>query len=1373
MAHSTPQLQTLLKSLHQDILQGHAPAALPKLVRLQRRQPQNPTVFALQAEALRRMGQARAAGAAFRRAASLGGDKVYWVAAGTLLAEEHQFDDALECLKRAAADAPDDPAVLDALIVTLLKSDRMEQGVESARRQLALSTDPAHLNNAAQLLLQTGTLGDDRYAECAAAYRKVDRLAPDAPQFWGPALIAASYICDWEWCESLQRRIRTCYARGDFNGPNESAFWNLSWCADESVNLGVTRAQLQRRLGTATIAPVSVRPLPPAGRRLRVGYLSCDFCDHATLHLMTGVFEHHDRGNFEIFAYDYSAPDDSQFRRRFLAAVEHHVPVGGMDDLQAAERIAADQLDILIDLKLYTRGLRPGIIARRPAPVIAVYLGFPGSAATSSVDYVIGDRFVTPDSSAAWYPEKFCRLPQTYQCNDRRRSTAPTSGGRAAHGLPEDAIVFASFNQAYKMDRASFELWMQVLAAVPGSVLWLLSQSQAACDRLLQHAQAAGIDPGRIIFAPPLNHHLHRARLPLADAVLDTLVYNGHTSTADALWAGVPVVTARGSHFASRVSESLLHAAGMPELVGADPAEMLRIGVRVGTDAPWRQQLRERLAASRLSAPLFDTARFTRDFEAAIKMMTQRSQQGLDPAHIDVPDAGPVSTLEPPAPAPVPAAASVLNPAVERAAALISVIPEIASGSARPMWVDIGCGGGGLLAAATARGFGAIGLETDADAVAQLQRQSLKVLHSRDLCADFLALDFAAAKTHVLSIQDLLPRCPDAAAVLAKAARVLDPGGVLLLGLDRAGMDDWTELLDEYGFNVAVSVPAPDDASTVQVHALRRADSAATATSAATPPDAETPPPAATAPAPAAAVTTSAAAGTQTYRVILVHPGGYVHAEALTELLETVYYGLKQTGVPVYYRETEQPANARLIIFGAHLLDADGILAVPSDAIIFNSEQIYGDSHWLKAPYLKLLKTRLVWDYSADNARKLRELGAPAVQHVPLGYVPEHTRIAPAAQDIDVLFYGSITPRRQRILEALTRSGLKVEALFGVYGEARDRHIARAKVVLNLHQYDDAQAKAFEIVRVSYLLSNSKAVVAECGADTAPEPDLNLAFRAVPYDKLVDACVELARDEAARARLAADGHRLFSQRQAGPILARTLQEEAAARTALVGVSSGSRVQAARLPANAVLPIIEVIAVAYKRIGELRVFVQSWLNQSSDRWRLRVLHDGHDDEFVAVMEEYRALAPDQISYECSRERYNDYGHSLRELGLRTATGDYVLITNADNYYIPKAIEYLVEAVVNNNKPHVVMFDMIHSHFRAGARAQPSYAFFQTSYARGSIDMGSAIVRTRLARKAGFRDKSHDGDATYFEDVLRARAPKELQVCKLPRVLLVHN
>jgi protein O-GlcNAc transferase len=626
------QLERLLTQING----GSAAGALAELDELLEQQPTHAAVLALRAEALRLSGRLPEAVEAYQKAGENGAGARNWLVAGALLAAERKTDDAVRCLLKALEETPDDDNVLDALITSLFNANRQKEAVEFARRQLALSKDPRFLSNAALLLQST-----DFYEEASEAFKKIIQLAPDNPAIVGAALGPARFTCEWEWIESLQRKIGGWYDEGQFGAPQEYPLTHLTWCADEARNLGVTRAYAERTVPRSE--PLAASSGRSPGNRIRIGYLSCDFRNHATMHLMAGLLESHDRARFEVFAYDYSSHDISDYRQRFLDAVEHHIPIHSLSDRQAAARIAEDRLDILFDLKVYTGGCRPGVLALRPAPLQAAYLGFPGSAANPDIDYIVSDRFVTPDSSTPYYTEKFCRLPHTYQCNDRRRFAASAPGTRARHGLPDDKVVFGAFNQSYKVDRTSFSVWMRILKEVPNSVLWLLGQAATAIANLSRHAQLAGIEPARLIFAPFADPHDHLARLQLADAILDTLVCNGHTTTSDALWAGIPVITSRGKHFASRVSESLLNAIELPELVGVDHDDMVRIAKRVGTDAEYRSAVRQKAAGNRLTAPLFDTARFTRDFETAIEMMIEAQRSGATSQHIDVPDHGPVA----------------------------------------------------------------------------------------------------------------------------------------------------------------------------------------------------------------------------------------------------------------------------------------------------------------------------------------------------------------------------------------------------------------------------------------------------------------------------------------------------------------------------------------------------------------------------------------------------------------------------------------------------------------------------------------------------------------------------------------------------------
>jgi predicted O-linked N-acetylglucosamine transferase (SPINDLY family) len=382
--------------------------------------------------------------------------------------------------------------------------------------------------------------------------------------------------------------------------------------------------------GIKPMVKAAKRSLPA---RLRVGMVSCDFHHHATTILMAELLEKMDKARFELFLYSHGPEDGSPMRQRIKAVADHFVEIGDISDEQAARRIRTDEVDILIDLKGHTINSRLGIFAYRPAPVQATYLGFPGTSGATYMDYLIGDAEVSPLSEAAAYTEKLALLPHCYQPNDRQRPL-PKPTTRAEHGLPQDALVLAGFNQPFKLSPQVFDVWCELLHQQPKAVLWLLAWNERAPDWLQNEAVKRGIDPSRLVFAPKVHISEHISRFALADIYLDAWPCNGHTTVSDALWAGVPVVTYRGESFAQRVAGSLLHNVGLPQLV-CDTLDDYRAKVlELAADAPQRLALRRHLAEARDTAPLFDSDGYARDFSALLWRMAERHAQGLAPDHL-------------------------------------------------------------------------------------------------------------------------------------------------------------------------------------------------------------------------------------------------------------------------------------------------------------------------------------------------------------------------------------------------------------------------------------------------------------------------------------------------------------------------------------------------------------------------------------------------------------------------------------------------------------------------------------------------------------------------------------------------------------------
>ncbi len=360
--------------------------------------------------------------------------------------------------------------------------------------------------------------------------------------------------------------------------------------------------------------------------KIRVGYLSNDFHDHATSLLLIETFEAHNRERFELHAFSFGADDGREMRRRIGGAFDTLHDVSALSDIETARTIHAAGVDILTDLKGYTQGARTGVMMLHPAPVQVNYLGYPGTLGTGICDYIITDPFMTPMASAPDYSEAFAFMPHSYQPHGRAGEIGRMPSRQEA-GLPETGFVFCCFNQAFKFTPAVFGLWCKLLNAIPGSVLWLLAAKRAE-GNLRGEAMRRGVDASRLVFAPDMGQSDHLGRLQLADLVLDTAPYGAHTTASDALFAGVPVVTLPGETFPSRVAGSLLHAAGLPELVAADEEDYLAIALTLAAEPDILQSCKARLRHKRLTAPLFDVVAYTLALEDLYETMWRRRRMG-------------------------------------------------------------------------------------------------------------------------------------------------------------------------------------------------------------------------------------------------------------------------------------------------------------------------------------------------------------------------------------------------------------------------------------------------------------------------------------------------------------------------------------------------------------------------------------------------------------------------------------------------------------------------------------------------------------------------------------------------------------------------
>ncbi len=507
-------------------------------------------------------------------------------------------------LRTAHALRPDQPDIMHNLAVFLLATNQPIDAVPLYEQLVLLAPTRAHLwANFGHALRQSGML-----AESIPAFQKAQELDPKNHDMDAVIAMTRRQMADWSGTELPLDKIPANLAPIFIDDP----FKHL-----ECVKKGAQSIK--------PVAQFDARSLPRASR-LRIGYLSNDLHEHATSYLVAELFGHHNRDQFEVFVYSYGQSGDSPIRTRMQKGTEHWVNCAGMPPVAIAERIFNDRIDILVDLKGYTRGGLPEVLASRPAPVIIQWLGYPGSMGAPFVDYIIADDVIIPADQTAAYLEKIIRLPHTYQINDRERPLLAAKK-RSDYGLPAEATVLCCFNQTYKITPAVFDVWMRLLQDDASLVLWLFAPHKVVQDNIRGEAQKRGIDPERIIFADRLPQAEHIARYRHADVVLDTAPYGGHTTTSDALWVGVPVIGLSGKSFASRVSASLLKAAGLPELV-APSLDIYETKIReLLKDEERRSSIRQHLQQGRESLPLFDSKTFVKNLEAAYQTAWNESGQ--------------------------------------------------------------------------------------------------------------------------------------------------------------------------------------------------------------------------------------------------------------------------------------------------------------------------------------------------------------------------------------------------------------------------------------------------------------------------------------------------------------------------------------------------------------------------------------------------------------------------------------------------------------------------------------------------------------------------------------------------------------------------
>ena len=538
-----------------------------------------------------------------------------------------QLGASVEAYNQALTIKPDYAEAYNNMGVTLKEQGKLDEAIEAYNQALTIKPDHVDAyNNMGNALIEQGKLD-----EAIEAYNKALTIKPDYAETRATILHQQSQICDWD---SIAKNIQLLPGLGTIEGP-VPPFTILS-LEDAPERHRIRSEVFAKSEYSQKSMPACAKPLKKS-KRLKIGYFSADFHDHATMYLMTQIFSAHDHESFKVYAYSYGPEKHDEMRQKLIADVDQFYDVRNMSNGEIVELARADNLDIAIDLKGYTKDNRLVLFASRLAPIQISYLGYPGTLGTDFIDYIIADSTLIPEDKRRYYTEQVIYLPNTYQPTDDTRRISNNEVKREDLGLPSEAFVFCCFNNNYKISPAEFDIWMRLLRKVEGSVLWLLRSNKWAEKNLKQQAEARGISSERLVFADKLPQAEHLARQRLADIFIDTFNYNAHTTASDALWVGLPVVTKLGEGFAARVAGSLLNAVGLPELITTTEKDYEDLIIELATNSTKLNEINGKLLANRLSLPLFNTALYVKHLENGYQQAYQHYFNGRAPQAIYVP----------------------------------------------------------------------------------------------------------------------------------------------------------------------------------------------------------------------------------------------------------------------------------------------------------------------------------------------------------------------------------------------------------------------------------------------------------------------------------------------------------------------------------------------------------------------------------------------------------------------------------------------------------------------------------------------------------------------------------------------------------------
>jgi predicted O-linked N-acetylglucosamine transferase (SPINDLY family)/glycosyltransferase involved in cell wall biosynthesis len=553
-----------------------------------------------------------------------------WLRLATARQGQGELAEAMRCYQQALAFSPDSLEAHNNLGTVFHQMGQAQQAIAHYQQALALQPDFPH----ALLNLGNTLLKLERFAEAEATYRQLLQRDPDDLRALDGLVKLMRQQCQWAEVEAFSDRLMAVAQQQLERGlpcpvmPLNtlilpfSAAQQQAIARDNAQTVARHMAERRRQLDFETKQRQRLAQVTSSQPRLRVGYVSGDFRDHAVGHLILQLFRLHDRQQFEVYAYSVGPDDESHYRQTFIQTCDRFVDISALSPTASAIQLFNDAIDLLIDLAGYTEYGCPELFALRPAPIQINYLGYPGTLGAEFIDYILTDTTITPSDQATFFTERCVYLPHCYQINDNQQIIDPKPD-RASVGLPNRGFVYCCFNNTRKIDPGLFSSWMRILIQVPDSVLWLYRSYSEVEHNLKREAEARGVAGDRLIFADHLPKREHLTRLQCADLVLDTRFYNAHTTASDALWAGVPLVTILGTTFASRVAASLLRAIGLPELMTTNLADYERLATHLAHAPQELHQLQTKLASQRQTSPLYDTEGSVRSLEQIYQQLWQ------------------------------------------------------------------------------------------------------------------------------------------------------------------------------------------------------------------------------------------------------------------------------------------------------------------------------------------------------------------------------------------------------------------------------------------------------------------------------------------------------------------------------------------------------------------------------------------------------------------------------------------------------------------------------------------------------------------------------------------------------------------------------